>query len=231
MKNRFLAILSAFFILMAGSGIGTAAEIVVHPGESIQAAVDNASEGDTILVEPGTYDEKVVVNTQNLIIKSRSGNPDDTIITGNFYLGDDVNLNPVYDGFTFTSNANTWTVCTSGETGCTVQNCKIIHGGLLVDQDSGMDILNTQFIECEYPIMSLTFAYTYIENCKFIDCDGNLPDENYASSVVSKNNVEIHTDPSGKQIVVPIPDYPAEPEPEPTPTEPPADNNTTQPVP
>ena len=31
--------------------------LVVHPGESIQAAVDAASSGDTIVVLPGTYHE------------------------------------------------------------------------------------------------------------------------------------------------------------------------------
>src|SRR3954470_8324557 len=36
-------------------------ELVVGPGESIQAAVDRAHSGDTIVVRPGTYRQNVVV--------------------------------------------------------------------------------------------------------------------------------------------------------------------------
>jgi parallel beta-helix repeat protein len=46
---------------------------------SIQAAINAASPGNTILVYPGTYTENVDVNKE-VIIKSYSGNPDNTIV-------------------------------------------------------------------------------------------------------------------------------------------------------
>lgn len=58
----------------------TAAEISVQSGDSIQTAVNNATSGDEIIVKPGTYTENIVINTDNLVVRSESGNPDDTII-------------------------------------------------------------------------------------------------------------------------------------------------------
>jgi nitrous oxidase accessory protein NosD len=46
---------------------------VVRPGESIQAAIDTASPGDTILVKPGTYAEALVVQTDDLTLKGSKG--------------------------------------------------------------------------------------------------------------------------------------------------------------
>lgn len=57
--------------LTVGSGAGAFS--------SIQAAVDAAWEGDTLLVSPGTYTENVKVNKSISIISS-SGNPEDTIV-------------------------------------------------------------------------------------------------------------------------------------------------------
>jgi nitrous oxidase accessory protein NosD len=56
MRLRPLCILLATAVL-ANATAADAAVHSVHPGESIQAAIDAASPGDTILVEPGVYQE------------------------------------------------------------------------------------------------------------------------------------------------------------------------------
>ncbi|MBZ6092804.1 MULTISPECIES: right-handed parallel beta-helix repeat-containing protein [Streptomyces] len=59
---------------MIGTGLGAAPASsvptthVVHPGESIQKAVDAAESGDTVLVTPGTYRESVKVSTPGLTL-------------------------------------------------------------------------------------------------------------------------------------------------------------------
>lgn len=69
-KVSQLFILVAIFVALA-TGSVWAATIINVPGDqpTIQAAVDAASSGDTIIVSPGTYYENVVVNTPNLTIK------------------------------------------------------------------------------------------------------------------------------------------------------------------
>lgn len=45
-----------------------AADIIVEAGQSIQAAVNAAVPGTVIRVQPGTYQEAIVVNTPNISI-------------------------------------------------------------------------------------------------------------------------------------------------------------------
>lgn len=47
---------------------GAGNEFVVNPGESIQAAVDQARAGDTVLINYGTYHERVVVDLNDITI-------------------------------------------------------------------------------------------------------------------------------------------------------------------
>ena len=44
---------------------------LVHPGDSIQAAVDAASPGDTIIVRAGTYRESVKIQTDGLTLRAK----------------------------------------------------------------------------------------------------------------------------------------------------------------
>lgn len=44
---------------------------VVHPGESIQAAVDRARRGDTVVVTAGTYHQNVVIQKNELTLRAR----------------------------------------------------------------------------------------------------------------------------------------------------------------
>ncbi|KKG10896.1 PGF-pre-PGF domain-containing protein [Methanosarcina sp. 2.H.A.1B.4] len=233
LKNRFFAILSAFLILMAGSGIGAAANIIVHNGESIQAAVNNATAEDTIIVELGTYTEDIYVEIPDLIIKSKSGNAN-TIIQGGFQASDLYGpVNGVMDGFTFNgenNGSNSWICATpAGFSSCEIRNSKIIHYdiGMAAITDNRIFALNTQFIECGTGMSGTYLTAVGAENCQFIDC-GVAMETGYPEWYYSINNVEIHTDASGKQVVTLIPDYNVE-DPE-QPPKPPANNTTTNPT-
>jgi parallel beta-helix repeat protein len=62
-----------------GAGYASAATDYVNLGESIQAAVNGASAGDTIIVRDGTYHENIVGEDKSLTIRSVNA-PDSTIV-------------------------------------------------------------------------------------------------------------------------------------------------------
>jgi parallel beta-helix repeat protein len=78
-KKIFSAILVIILFLFS-AGVGSAEIIYVEPGELIQAAVNNSSSGDTVIVKAGEYEENVVVNVSGLTISSESKEPDDVLI-------------------------------------------------------------------------------------------------------------------------------------------------------
>ncbi len=54
-------------------------DVYVHPGDSIQQAIDNSSSGDIIAVYPGLYKENLVVD-KSLVILSKPGESTENII-------------------------------------------------------------------------------------------------------------------------------------------------------
>ncbi|MGB9929331.1 MAG: right-handed parallel beta-helix repeat-containing protein [Methanosarcina sp.] len=68
------------FLFLLSTGVGSAQIFYVDPGNSIQAAVNNSTAGDLILVKPGEYRENIVVNISGLTVSSEFGNPDEVII-------------------------------------------------------------------------------------------------------------------------------------------------------
>ena len=113
MRIRFCFAMALICLLMAAGPV--AADTITVDGNggadyaSIQAAVNNASDGDTILVSSGVYTENVDVNKE-LIIISQSKGLDDTIVLASgssnydefaFYVSAD---NVTISGFTIGSN-------------------------------------------------------------------------------------------------------------------------------
>lgn len=244
MKNRFLAILSALLILVAGSGIGAAAEIIVHPGESIQAAVDNAAKGDTIILTAGTYTGNVVVDnkTPDVIFMSQSGNPDDTIIESNrnyepiISAGFETGLITI-KGITIKGNGKSYGI-NMDDASCTAINCKFINHdcGIVSGIRAYIDSDSNTFINCKSGIYVGEFASIYGRDNTFIDCgEIRARSQDDMATVELTNSKEIHTD---EQPVKPPVDNKTNntkpTEPVPTPTEPgqPAapSNNTTAPA-
>ena len=128
-KNTKLSLsCTAFlFLCMLACVVGVASAKTIYVPDNytkIQWAVDAASEGDTIIVRPGTYIENVDVD-KSLEIRSYSQNPSDTIVKASssndhvFYVTAD---NVYISGFTVTGATG------SGEAGIHLYNsnyCRI----------------------------------------------------------------------------------------------------------
>ena len=80
-KMTLVAAALAGLMTMLLSGPAAADVIKVSPGQSIQAAINKADEGDTVKLAPGTYSESVQIKTDGITLKG-SGSDETTIQPG-----------------------------------------------------------------------------------------------------------------------------------------------------
>jgi parallel beta-helix repeat protein len=76
---------------------GTSTE--VHPGQSIQAAIDAAAPGTTILIDPGTYRQSVTVAKPGITLAGKGG-PGSVVLENPGGMLNGVTVNAGGDGFT-----------------------------------------------------------------------------------------------------------------------------------
>jgi hypothetical protein len=114
MKMRPRYCLVVFISLLVFIGVGTAAGTIIHvPGDqpTIQAAINAASNGDTVLVAPGTYKENISFLGKAITVKSNGANV--TIIDGGgtapvVTFSSRETLHSVLTGFTLQNGTSTF---------------------------------------------------------------------------------------------------------------------------
>jgi cytochrome c peroxidase len=122
--------------------------ITVASGESIQAAVDQALPGDTILVEPGLYHQTVYVDTPNLTIRGMVDGEDRPWLDGEKTLSDGFNTtgdNFTLEGFGIRNYIGNGVLTTGAE--------HLIYRDLII-QDAGI-----------YGIYPVETTDVLVENC------------------------------------------------------------------
>ena len=185
--NTLTVLTLAFLILILISSTGTATEIIVQPGSSIQNSVNNATSGDTIIVKPGTYTENIKITKDNLIIRSESSDPDDTIIkakspSANVFLiqANNVKIN----GFKISGSikygyAGT---CLSSCTDCTVESNKLSNNSV------GIYLLNSKGNTISKNAVSDSARGIYLNISENNKLSGNNATNNREYGIASQNS-------------------------------------------
>ena len=130
--STIVAVTVALSILVAFSATASAADINV-PADytTIQAAIDNATSGDTINVADGTYNitSRISVNKENITITGNVNHPDTVIVqynpVANNLIFDMRASNATVEGIKTTNGKSGFWFDQSGVTGCTVSHCII----------------------------------------------------------------------------------------------------------
>ena len=186
--NKLTVSTLVFFILTSVSGIVTASEIFVQPGNSIQNSINSAAPGDIITVKPGTYTENIKIVKGDLTIRSETGNPDDTIIkarnkTDNVFSlqADKVKIK----GFNISGSIKYGYsgICLSSCNDCTIENNK------LVSNSFGIYLLNSKGNTISKNTVSNSDRGIYVYTSENNTLSGNNATNNREYGIASQNSI------------------------------------------
>src|SRR5450755_1964808 len=121
---RIVSAIWIFLLVLSSNAIATTIRVPVDQ-PTIQAAINMAVNGDTVLVSPGTYNENIDFIGKAVIVESSNG-PEVTIIDGGgigsvVTFSSQEQLSSVLNGFTITNGSATVTGNTEGG-GITIKN-------------------------------------------------------------------------------------------------------------
>lgn len=178
-KKPLIPWIMAILVLVMISIPASADEIIVQPGDSIQDAIDSANPGDTIIVEPGTYEENIVVYVTNLTILAN-----DTVTIDAMGADIAVLINAsevVFDGFTVT-NVSEFTTGIVAEDASEVQ---ILNNIVDLDVPYGVGIVvdNVTDVVVDWNTVNIT-AEVWAEGIDVFDSE---------NAQVTNNIVDINT--------------------------------------
>lgn len=193
--NKLIVSLATFFVLLSITGIGTATEVFVQEGDSIQEAVNNALPGDEIIVKPGTYSEHINVTKDNLLIRSESGNPEDTVIEAYNPTADVFTIhakNVTFKGFTVTgAGVNCSSLCLYGCHNCLIDSNKFLNNyqGIYLKSSLNNKIENNKVLKSDRGIVVEKSNQNSISRNKVSKCGYGIHLLKSKKNRVSKNTV------------------------------------------
>ena len=194
---------------VTGSNVSNSTSWYVNSNQTIQSVVDNASSGDTIIVEPGVYNENVVLNKSNLSVESE-GNVTVCAFDPSqpcFYVGSDGN-NDLIEGFTITGSQNAgiyishvYTCLILGNTISrnnngiyldSSSNITIIKNNIINNINTGVYIYNSSAILNFNRIVGNNFYGIYLDGNGVVDATDNWWGSNNGPNVSDTNSSSIY---------------------------------------
>ena len=81
--NCFIKLTSTLLVVilfLLSAGVGNGKIIYVKPGNSIQAAVNNSTTGDFVVLKTGNYKENVIINVSRITITSETNRSEGVVV-------------------------------------------------------------------------------------------------------------------------------------------------------